>query len=94
VTPVVGSVYLSDRNIYLPVFGDINSDRLDTAHQLDVRIDRQWTFRHFSLSGYLDVTNVYANPKTLGFRYNFDFSERQAIEELPLVPAIGLRGSF
>lgn len=93
-TPIMGSVYQSDLNIYLPVVGEINSGRLDAAHQLDARIDRKWTFDSWSLSAYLDVTNVYANPRTLGFRYNFDFTEREAIEELPLVPALGIRGTF
>ena len=32
--------------------------------------------------------------RTLGYRYNFDYSEREAIEELPIVPALGIRGSF
>ena len=85
---------MADVNIYLPVLGEINSDRLDAAHQLDLRIDRKWKFDTWSLDVYLDVTNVYANPRTLGFNYNFDFSERDAIEELPLVPAIGVRGAF
>ncbi|WP_428266026.1 TonB-dependent receptor [Haliangium sp.] len=94
VTPVVDSLYLSDLNIYVPVYGEVNSDRLDPSHQLDVRIDRTWRFDTWRISAYLDVTNVYANPRTLGFRYNFDFSRREAIEELPLVPALGVRGSF
>jgi hypothetical protein len=93
-TPIEGSIYQSDFNVYLPVLGDINSDRLDASHQLDLRVDRKWTFDSWQLSAYLDVTNVYANPRTLGFRYNFDYSEREAIEELPLVPALGVRGSF
>lgn len=94
VTPVVGSIYLSDLNIYLPRLGEINGDRIDAAHQFDLRIDRRWEFNNWKLSAYLDVTNVYANPRTLGFTYNYDYSERQAIEELPIVPAFGLRGSF
>ncbi|MEM9492433.1 MAG: hypothetical protein AAGC55_25020, partial [Myxococcota bacterium] len=93
-TPITGSLYLADFNIYIPEYGEVNSDRLDTAHQLDLRIDYKWNFATWALSAYVDVTNVYANPRTLGFQYNFDFSERLAIEELPLVPALGVRGSF
>jgi hypothetical protein len=93
-TPVMDSLYLADFNVYIPVYGDVNSERLAPAHQLDLRVDRKWRFRHWSLSAYLDITNVYANPRTLGYQYNFDFSQRQAIEELPLVPALGVRGSF
>lgn len=93
-TPITGAVLQSDANIYLPTLGEINSDRLDPAHQLDVRIDRAWEFDSWKLSVYLDVTNVYANPRTLGFSYNFDYSEREAIKELPVFPALGVRGSF
>jgi outer membrane receptor protein involved in Fe transport len=93
-TPVIGSVYLADANIYIPVYGETNSERFPTAHQLDIRVDRTWKLDHVELSAYLDVTNVYANPKTLGFFYNFNFTEREAVEELPLVPAIGIRGTF
>jgi hypothetical protein len=93
-TPVLDSLYLSDFNVYIPVYGEVNSERLTPAHQLDLRVDRKWRFRHWSLSAYLDITNVYANPRTLGYQYNFNFKQRQAIEELPLVPALGVRGSF
>ena len=93
-TPVVGSRYLSDANIYIPVYGTVNSERYPTSHQLDIRIDRKWEFDSFKLSVYLDIANVYANPKQFEFAYNFDYSERQAIEELPILPAIGIRGSF
>ncbi len=74
--------------------GEINSDRLNSGHQLDLRVDRKWNFRTWSLAVYLDVTNTYANPRTLGFRYNFDYSERETIKELPILPALGIRGSF
>jgi hypothetical protein len=36
---------------------------------------------------------VYANPRALGYQYDFELRQ-QAIEELPLVPALGARGSF
>jgi outer membrane receptor protein involved in Fe transport len=93
-TPVIGSIFQSDLNIYLPVLGELNSERLPTSHQLDVRIDRAFAFDAWDLSVYLDVTNVYAHPKVLAYQYSFDFSERGEITELPIVPAIGLRGTF
>jgi outer membrane cobalamin receptor len=94
ITPIRGSIYQADANVYLPVLGEINSDRFEAAHQLDVRVDRRWSFRAWELSAFLDVTNVYAHPRTLGYRYNFDFTEKEAIKELPIVPSLGVRGSF
>ncbi|HEU5056086.1 MAG TPA: TonB-dependent receptor [Kofleriaceae bacterium] len=93
-TPIVGSIYMSDLNIYVPVLGELNSDRIEASHQLDLRVDRKFSLPHVELSVFLDVTNVYAHPKTLGFRYNFDYSERQAITDLPILPAFGVRGTF
>ena len=93
-TPVLGSIYLSDFNVHVPVNGEPNSTRFPTAHQLDIRIDKKWQFKNWSLSAYLDVTNVYANAPVLAFDYNFDFSEREEITGLPFLPAIGIRGSF
>jgi hypothetical protein len=93
-TPVVGSLYLADANAFIPVYGTVNSDRIEAVHQLDLRIDREWRFETWKLSAYVDVTNVYAHARVLGYSYNYDYSERTAIEDLPIVPAIGVRGSF
>jgi outer membrane receptor protein involved in Fe transport len=94
ITPVTGSQYLTDIDAYQPTYGETNSDRLETAHKLDLRVDRTWTFDTWSLSGYLDVSNVYANARTLGYQYNFDYTEREESTDIPILPAIGIRGAF
>lgn len=93
-TPIVGSTYVADINAYVPVYGDLNSRRISAAHALDVRIDRRWDFARWKLSAFLDVTNVYAHARVLGYQYNFDYSERGEITDLPIVPAIGIRAEF
>jgi len=93
-TPVVGSIYISDVNAFIPVYGEVNSDRIESVHQLDLRVDREWRFQTWKLSAYLDVTNVYAHARVLGYSYNYDYSERSAIKDLPILPAIGVRGTF
>lgn len=93
-TPVVGSVYLADANAYIALYGPVNSSRIEAYHAMDVRIDRKWTFKTWELSAYLDVTNVYAHARVLGYSYNFDFTEREPITELPFLPALGVRGTF
>lgn len=43
----------------------LNAERAGVAHQLDVRVDRRWSFRGSTLDAYLDVQNVYAfAPRT------------------------------
>ncbi len=93
-TPVIGSIYLADVNAFVPVYGPHNSSRIEDGHALDVRVDRKWTWPSWSLSAYLDVTNVYANARVLGYNYNYDFTERAATTELPFLPALGIRGAF
>lgn len=47
-----------------------------------------------TLTGFLDVQNVYLNAQTVGYGYNFDYSERYAFEGLPILPSLGLRGEL
>ncbi len=93
-TPVVGSVYLSDFNAFIPLYGAVNSERIEDAHSMDLRVDRRWKFKSWELSAYVDITNVYAHARVLGYSYNYDYTEREAFKELPFVPALGVRGSF
>lgn len=93
-TPVVGSVYLADQDLYQPVHGATNSARLEASHQLDLRVDRRFQFDAWTLSAYLDVSNVYANPRVFDYSYEFDYSEREPITDLPILPSIGVRGEF
>jgi hypothetical protein len=40
-------------------YSKFNSLRLNAYHQLDIRIDKEYYFARWSLTGYLDVQNVY-----------------------------------
>lgn len=93
-TPVTSSVYQADRDSYLPQFGETNSRRVDTQHQLDLRLDRVWQFRTWKLSGYLDIANTYLNAAVVDYSYNYDYSSRQKITTLPILPSLGLRGEM
>ncbi len=93
-TPIEGAVYVADKNAYRPTYGEINSERSELAHQLDLRVDRFWQWNSLKLSAYLDVTNVYAHARTIGYSYNFDYTRREPQTDVPLLPSIGLRGEF
>jgi hypothetical protein len=72
----------------------VNSGRIDAFHQLDVRIDKRWVFEKWMLNAYLDIQNVYNRANADGVRYNYDFSESEAEQALPIIPVLGLRGEF
>jgi TonB family protein len=93
-TPVLGSRYLADFDAYLPIYGATNSLRVPTFHQLDVRIDKVWTFDAWMLDAYLDVLNAYNHRSSEGSAYSYDYSQHAYFEGLPVVPTLGLKGSF
>jgi len=93
-TPVQGSVYDAAQGTFVPLFGPKLSDRLGPFHQLDVRVDKTWTYRTWRLSLYLDVQNVYNHGNPEGRTYNFDYSEDQALTGLPVLPILGVKGEW
>ncbi len=93
-TPVTGATYMTDLERYQPQFAEVNSGRMETMHQLDLRLDRIWKFKDWSLSGFIDVQNVYLHATVMDYRYNEDFTEKKPIKTLPIVPSFGLRAQF
>jgi len=93
-TPVVGAYYDSNADIYSPIFGAPFSARLPAFTQLDLRVDKIWTFDRWRISLYLDVQNVTRATNAEAFRYSFDFTVTRPLAGLPLLPIGGVRGDF
>ena len=93
-TPVQGSVYDAGAGTWVPLFGPVNSERLPDFLQLDVRVDRIWTFRTWRLSLYLDVQNVTNRGNAEGWTYDYDYSRRQPLTGLPILPILGIEGEW
>ncbi len=93
-TPILSSVFDSDSNRYIPINGALNSERLRAAHQLDLRVDHIWKFKTWSMSAFLDINNAYLNPAVIQYQFNYDFSQRVAIENIPILPSIGIKGEI
>ncbi|HTJ41855.1 MAG TPA: TonB-dependent receptor [Kofleriaceae bacterium] len=94
ITPIIGATYISDANVFVPVLGALNSDRMGAAHQLDIRIDRKAHKWGLEMAWFLDVQNVYAHAQVLGYNYNYDFTQRKPTTALPILPATGFRVTF
>jgi hypothetical protein len=90
-TPVIGAEFDSDRNLHLPIPGEVNSERAPIHHQLDVRVDYTWNWGSTVLLAFLDIQNVYLDRSIVTYFYSYDYSQRSAFESLPLLPAAGLR---
>jgi TonB family protein len=93
-TPITGGVFDSDADVYAPIYGKTNSRRQPAFHQLDVRLDKHWIFDTWVLTAYLDVQNAYNRENPEATRYNYDYTESDTVNGLPLIPSFGLRGEF
>ena len=93
-TPVVGAVKDDLTDTYVPAYGLVNSYRLPDFAQLDVRIDKIWVFDSWSLDLYLDIQNVTSTRSTEGTTYNYNYSQSARFEGLPIVPILGIKGTW
>ncbi len=93
-TPVVSATYDSDNDVYIPQRGDLYSARNKDFFQLDFRIDRKWVYDTWIFSGYLDIQNVTNQKNQEGLTYSYNYSEKQEITGLPMIPSIGIKGEF
>jgi TonB family protein len=93
-TPVVGSVYDALNDVYIPIDGQVNSQRNPLFNRLDLRVQKTWTFDQWKLALFLDIQNLYNQKNPEGEVYNYDFSERSVLTGLPIIPSLGLRGEL
>jgi len=91
----VETMYDADNSEYVPVYsGKINDDRMESRHQLDLRIDKYWLFDNWILSTYLDVQNAYMRKNAISYAYNDDYTEKKSVTMLPVMVFLGLKGDF
>jgi hypothetical protein len=93
-TPVNGSVYNANVDLYSPAYGAVNSARNPLYHRLDLRVEKQWHPGRFLLATYLDLQNAYNQKNRETVTYNFDFTQTANVYGLPVIPSIGLRGEL
>ena len=93
-TPNVGGVVDNDSGAYSPISGKPYSARLGSFHQLDLRVDKTWTFKAWTLSAYLDLQNSYYHKNPEQQTYNYNYSKSSSLPGLPILPIIGVRGEL
>lgn len=93
-TPVVAAVYDARIDQYRPVYGAVNSEREEAFHQLDVRVEKQWHISELTLAVYLEVMNAYNQQNPEGTRFSYDYSERETVSGMPILPNLGVRGEL
>jgi hypothetical protein len=95
-TPVLHpyDIYNADSNRYTTVTGPTNSARLKPFQQLDLRLEKSFLFKSWTLSAYVDVQNVYNYNNTEATLYDYRFRNAYSVPGIPILPVIGARGTF
>jgi TonB family protein len=93
-TPVFGGFFDVDRDRYIRIIGELRSQRRPLFHQLDLRLEKTWTFQRWRLVAYLDLQNVYNAENPEATIYDFRYEQSAQLPGLPFLPSLGLRGSF
>jgi hypothetical protein len=70
----------------------INTLRYPAYHRLDLRIDKSFVFRKWTLDAYIDIQNVY-NRKNVYYKFWNDGAEH-TVYYLPLIPFVGIQAGF
>ncbi|WP_434423961.1 energy transducer TonB [Nannocystis pusilla] len=77
---------------YEPWFG--RDERLPAFHQLDLRVDKRFTFKRVTANFYLDIINVYNRQNGEAWVYSYNLQQRQLQTGLPILPSLGVRLEF
>ncbi len=93
VTPLLGAEQDNDNpELYNPIYGDINSERLPAYHSLDVRMDRLYLFEGWEMTLYGEILNLYGRDNVIDYEYkNADYSEREEVTDLPTIVSLGVK---
>ncbi len=87
-------VYQAETNRFSATFGDPRSARVRDFNQLDLRLDKYFTFERWTLDVYLDVQNVYNAQNVEASFYDYRFRKQYDVPGIPVLPVLGVKGSF
>lgn len=84
----------ADLDVYENIPGATNSERLPFFSQLDLRVEKGWTYDTWRLKAFLSIINTFNRENQEGFSRNYDFTQQEAATGLPIFPNLGLRAEF
>ena len=93
-TPVEGSFFDADFGTYTRQNGAPGSARNAIYSQLDVRIERRFTFDRWVLGAYVDIINALNSENAEGVLYDYRSRQSAPLRGVPILPVFGLRGRF
>ncbi len=67
-----------------------NSKRVSSNHSLDLRLDKRWYFKGWTLITYIDIQNIYNNKNTSFIRWNARERKVDESSSIGILPSIGI----
>ncbi len=71
-----------------------NSELLPNYSSLDIRVDKRWNFKNWSLITYIDIQNVLNKKNVTDYRWNKYTMVVEENESIGLLPSIGINAKF
>jgi TonB family protein len=93
-TPVAGSFLDADTGNYTRVNGPLRSTRHATYVQLDLRVERRFTFDKWVLGVYIDLLNALNIENAEGQLFDYRSRASAPLRGIPIFPVLGARGRF
>ena len=87
-------IWQADSNNYTGTFGPTNAARIKDFHQLDIRLDKDFVFKLWTLTAYIDVQNVYNQANVEASFFDYRFRVEYEVPGIPILPVIGLKASL
>lgn len=94
VTLVQKGIFDADTSGFQRVYDPYNFDRLPDFFELDVRLDKRFTFDTWALAFFCDLQNATNRQNFEYFQYSYDYSQVQGFPGLPILPVVGAEASF
>ena len=80
--------------IYIPIYAETNSDRLPAYHRLDLRVSKIFQFSGWKLGVFFELLNTYNRKNLLDYNYSDDYKTRNDLNQLPILPYLGITAEF
>ena len=83
-----------ENSVYIPIYGETNSERFPSYHRLDLRISKTFKFNSWELGCFLELLNTYNRKNLLQYRYNENYTDKDPIYQFPIIPYLGITAEF
>jgi len=98
-TPTVAAVLDPSGTFWIPVKGETNSVRYLPYHQLNLKLNFNYTLFGLKSSSYIEIWNLYNRKNIMGYTYEYgsEFENNVRVEpyySLPILPSGGFRIYF